>query len=175
MTLLPLHASDCLEKSVKKICYGSEIETLNLSICKKKLEVKRHTSSIKALTELARTPFKYWWNKNCVKSVRTRSYSGLHFPAFGLNAERYSVSLRIQFECGKMQTRITPNTDFLRSEKYSKYFQGKIITRRKHLRKISKTNHTSVVSGPHTLKKILEDYGLSSLMIKLFRYCWKKS
>ena len=111
MTLLPLHASDCLEKSVKKICYGSEIETLNLSICKKKLEVKRHTSSIKALTELARTPFKYWWNKNCVKSVRTRSYSGLHFPAFGLNAERYSVSLRIQFECGKMQTRITPNTD----------------------------------------------------------------
>ena len=25
----------------------------------------------------------------CVKSVRIRSYSGLHFPAFGLNAERY--------------------------------------------------------------------------------------
>ena len=29
----------------------------------------------------------------CVKSVRTRTYSGLHFPAFGLNTERYSVSL----------------------------------------------------------------------------------
>ena len=39
------------------------------------------------------------------------SYSGPHFPAFGLNMERYSVSLRIQSECGKMRTRITPNTD----------------------------------------------------------------
>ena len=33
-----------------------------------------------------------------------------HFPAFGLNTERYSVSLRIQSECGKMRTRITLNT-----------------------------------------------------------------
>ena len=49
--------------------------------------------------------------KHCVKSVRIRSYSGLHFPAFGLNTERYEVSLCIQSECGKMRTRITPNTD----------------------------------------------------------------
>ena len=48
---------------------------------------------------------------HCVKSVRIRSYSGPHFPAFGLNTERYGVSLRIQSECGKMRTRITPNTD----------------------------------------------------------------
>ena len=34
-----------------------------------------------------------------------------HFLAFGLNTERYSVSLRIHSECGKMPTRITPNTD----------------------------------------------------------------
>ena len=33
---------------------------------------------------------------HCVKSVRIRSYSGPHFSAFG---------------CGKMRTRITPNTD----------------------------------------------------------------
>ena len=46
-----------------------------------------------------------------MKSVRIRSYSGPHFLVFGLNVERYSVSLRIQSECGKMQTRITPNTD----------------------------------------------------------------
>ena len=46
-----------------------------------------------------------------VKSVRIRSYSGPHFPTFGLNTERYSVSLRIQSKCGKMRTRITPNTD----------------------------------------------------------------
>ena len=54
------------------------------------------------------------WNigiLHCVKNVRIWSYSGLHFPAFGLNMEIYSVSLRIQSKYGKMRTRITPNTD----------------------------------------------------------------
>ena len=46
-----------------------------------------------------------------VKRVRIRSYSGPYFPAFGLNTERYRVSLRIQSECGKIRTRTTPNTD----------------------------------------------------------------
>ena len=41
--------------------------------------------------------------QHCVKSVRIRGYSVSYFPAFGLNAERYS-------ECWKMRTRITPNT-----------------------------------------------------------------
>ena len=50
---------------------------------------------------------------HCVKCVNIRSYSGLHFPAFGLNTERYGVSLRIQSKCGKMGTKITPNTDIL--------------------------------------------------------------
>ena len=40
---------------------------------------------------------------HCVKSVRGRSYSDPHFPAF--------VSVRIQSEFGKIWTRITPNTD----------------------------------------------------------------
>ena len=43
----------------------------------------------------------------CVKRVLIRSY----FPAFGLNTERYSRYLRIQSECGKIWTRIIPNTD----------------------------------------------------------------
>ena len=47
----------------------------------------------------------------CVKSVCTRGYSDPHFPAFGLNMERYGVSLHIQTKCGKLRTRITPNTD----------------------------------------------------------------
>ena len=34
-----------------------------------------------------------------------------HFPAFGLNTERYSVSLRIQSECGKIRTSKTPYLD----------------------------------------------------------------
>ena len=48
---------------------------------------------------------------HCVKTVRIPSYSGPHFPAFGLNTERYSVSPRIQSECGRMRARITRNTD----------------------------------------------------------------
>ena len=39
----------------------------------------------------------------CVKSARIRSYFGQYFPAFGLNTERYHVSLRIQSECGKIR------------------------------------------------------------------------
>ena len=50
-------------------------------------------------------------DQHCAKSVRIRSYSGPNFSAFGLNTERYSVSLRVQSECGKMWIRITPNTD----------------------------------------------------------------
>ena len=46
-----------------------------------------------------------------IKSVRIWSYSGPYFPTFRLNTERYGVSLRIQSECGKIQARITPNTD----------------------------------------------------------------
>ena len=48
---------------------------------------------------------------HCVKSFRIRSYFGPHFPVFRLNKEIYSVSLRIQSECGKMRTRVTPNRD----------------------------------------------------------------
>ena len=46
-----------------------------------------------------------------VKSVCVRSHSGPHFSAFRLNMERYSVPLCIQSKCGKMRTRVTPNTD----------------------------------------------------------------
>ena len=38
-------------------------------------------------------------------------YSELFWSAFSRIWTRYGVSLRIQSECGKMQTRITPNTD----------------------------------------------------------------
>ena len=48
---------------------------------------------------------------HCVKSVRIRSFSGPYFPAFGLNTERYGVSLLIQSECRKTRARKTPNTD----------------------------------------------------------------
>ena len=46
-----------------------------------------------------------------VKSVHIWGYSDPYFPAFGLNTQRYGVSLRIQSECGKIRTIIIPNTD----------------------------------------------------------------
>ena len=36
---------------------------------------------------------------HCVKSARIQSFSGPYFPVFGLNTERYIVSLCIQSEC----------------------------------------------------------------------------
>ena len=47
----------------------------------------------------------------CVKCVHIWSYSGQHFPAFGLNTEKYSPSLRIQSKCRKIRTRIITKTD----------------------------------------------------------------
>ena len=49
-------------------------------------------------------------SSHCVESVLIWSFSGPYFLAFGLNAERYSLSLRIQSKCGKMRTRKAPNT-----------------------------------------------------------------
>ena len=54
------------------------------------------------------------------KSVRIRSFSGPYFPAFGLNTERYSLSLRIQSECGKIRTTKTPNTVQFQNSSYKK-------------------------------------------------------
>ena len=78
----------------------------------KKDDLEKHLESYSTSTNLTifqfgneATPF--------VKSVHIWSYSGPHFPVFELNSEKYGVSLRIQPECEKMRTRITPNTDTL--------------------------------------------------------------
>ena len=55
-----------------------------------------------------------------MESDRIWSYSGPHFPAFGLNTDE--VSLRIQSECGKMRTRITLNTDTFYAVIFLKFF-----------------------------------------------------
>ena len=48
--------------------------------------------------------------KHCVKSVRIRSYSGPYFTVSDWISLRNSLFLRIQSECWKIRTRITPNT-----------------------------------------------------------------
>ena len=44
------------------------------------------------------------------ESVRIRSYSRPHYPVFGLNTERFEYR-EMHSECGKIEARITPNTD----------------------------------------------------------------
>ena len=53
-----------------------------------------------------------WLAYHCVKSVRILSFSGPYFPAFGLNTDKYFLSLCIQSKYG---TRNTPNTDTFHS------------------------------------------------------------
>ena len=48
---------------------------------------------------------------HCVKNVCIRSFSGPYFPAFGMNTERYGLSIRIQSKCGKIRATKTPNKD----------------------------------------------------------------
>ena len=66
-----------LHKGLKRIWYNS---------CR----IVRKRSSLTNIisTQKFTKPFK----RHCVKGVRLRSYSGPHFPAFGLNMERYSIS-----------------------------------------------------------------------------------
>ena len=52
------------------------------------------------------------------ESARIRSFSNPYFSEFGLNTKRYAVSLRIQFDCRKIGTRKTPNTDTLHAVQY---------------------------------------------------------
>ena len=45
------------------------------------------------------------------KKYQYSEFSNWYFPAFGLNTEIYTANLRIQSECGKIQTRNTLNTN----------------------------------------------------------------
>ena len=72
-----------------------------------------------------------FWMIQCIKSARIRNYSGPYFPAFGLNTERYGVSLRIQSKCGKIRIRITPNADTFHAVMVlmSKEIQCRLLTK----------------------------------------------
>ena len=53
--------------------------------------------------------FCYTSSNHCVKNVHSWSYSDPHFPAFGLNTERYVFEV-ILVRIGKKRTRTTPHT-----------------------------------------------------------------
>ena len=69
------------------------------------------TESWKSLSDLSPEKLHSSLRKKSPYSELLWSTFFMHFPAFGLNAERYGVSLRIQYECRKMRTRKSPNTD----------------------------------------------------------------
>ena len=69
----------------------------------------KHLKPRFVVTDMARDNRKL----RCLKSVRIRSFFGPHFSTFGLNTEKYGVSLRIQSECRKIRD-IFPYSDQIR-------------------------------------------------------------
>ena len=70
------------------------------------------------------------------------------FPELGLNTERYRVSLRIHFTCGKMRTTTTPNMDTFYTESIG------TISRRLSIVKLGKdyAEYFKILSSPNPNK-----------------------
>ena len=60
-----------------------------------------------------------------------RVFSGPYCPAFGLNTERYLVSLRIQSECGKVRTRKNSVFRYFTQWGFFYWFKNKTSTRKR--------------------------------------------
>ena len=60
--------------------------------------------------------------------ILSQSFCGPFLPAFGLNTERSSISLRIRSECGKTRTRKTGNTDTFTECNHLSFFKKDKIT-----------------------------------------------
>ena len=144
----------------------------------------------------------FWPLKDYVKSVQIRSYFWSVFSGFGLNTERYKVSLRIHSECEKMRTRNNSVfRHFLRSgiyhEMVSWYFQkiskllyiaGSSFSLFSSRIAISKRNDSVEWLLPRIkffsfqtltvkcyLKIHLEQFNVYSVNAAIFNYCFKKN
>ena len=112
---------------------------------------------------------------NAWKVSKYEVFSGPYFLAFGLNTERYSVSLRILSKCGKLRTR--KNSVF-------GHFSGSAILWPPHLPFISKTD---LLFKNHRTRKHLANFtpspaslfhvdviNVSSLIRVKATFTWKK-
>ena len=73
-------------------------------------------------------------------------FSSPYFPAFGLDTERYGVSLRIKSECGKIRSRKIPYLDtFHAVKKHTHHFNSLKITFHNITKVIMTYFHISVV------------------------------
>ena len=66
------------------------------------LHLKSRSDFLETLHHDTKNPINEKSHSQCMKSVRIWNFFGTYFPAFGLNAERYSVSLRFHSECWKI-------------------------------------------------------------------------
>ena len=80
------------------------------------------------------------------------------FPAFGLNTESYRVSLHIQFECGKIRTRKTPETDTFQAVK-----ETLKADRNQDLNSLCKTAAFNILKTVNEKKKTLEELNKLSI------------
>ena len=112
-----------------------------------------------------------------MKSVRTRNFAGLYFPAFRLNTGTYSESLRIHFECGKMQIGKILNTDtFTRC-----VYQRNLLMRNLHLTCNLGAPHLAFSCSKSTIKTKKQSHQIPHIVVVFplsknhsvysFRYC----
>ena len=111
----PIHKTLPLARVCKNVENGIEHADSAYGVCSSLLIIRFIFIRLSA----KQTSYKVWWLQNAEKALRKKCpYLELfwsvffpHFPVFGLNAERYSHSVQIRENAGKMWTRITPNTD----------------------------------------------------------------
>ena len=106
---------------------------------------------------------------HCVNSASIWSFSGPYFPAFGLNTNRYCVSVRIKFECGKIRTRKTPNTDTLYAVLHAAVFLASLFVLRAGTILLSSFTLLSNLSGSYrsdiTTKLLLLGFYCSAILV----------
>ena len=99
-------------------------------------------------------------DSHCLKCVRTRRFSSLHFLVFGLNMEKYPVSFCICSKFQQIWTRKTKNTDAVNGVATTAMVQQVSLwltsVSKSDLRK-SKKNQ-AIQEIPKTFKKILATF-----------------
>ena len=81
--------------------------------------------------------------KSSVKRFRSRSFSGLYFPALGLTSDIYSANLFNEFKYGETETRKTPKTGTFYVMKNMEFFRSAYS----HYRLKTRTNAMKKFSG----------------------------
>ena len=97
-------------------------------------------------------------------SVRIWSYSGPHFPTFGPNRKRCGVSIRIRSKCGKMRTRITPNTVL---------FHAVQLSQKKKKNQATPTTTTTTTTTIKRSKTIQDKIVISKLILCVCGFIFK--